>query len=114
MSTLVRRKRHSGVVISLLTLVFIGIGVVISMMARTTFRPLPFSNPNTLVQYVQVADEMPDPWELDTLTRTTRLVPEIVALTAYLADIPALPVTFGSVVKPGRVVVTTPNFISTL
>jgi putative ABC transport system permease protein len=114
MTRLVRRKRHSVVVASLLTLIFIGIGAVISMMTRTTFRPLPFSNPESLVQYIQVPEGMPDPWELDTLTRTTRLVPEITTLTAHLVDGATLPVTFGATTSPARVVVTLPNFFTTL
>src|SRR4051812_44888362 len=110
MTRLIRRKRHSVVVVSLLSLIFIGVGAVIGMMTRTTFRPLPFTDPSTLVQYLPVAEGMPDPWELDTLTRTTRLVPEVVALTAYLNDNATLPVTFGATTKPGTVVVTLPNF----
>src|SRR5215212_2598388 len=114
MTRLVRRKRHSVIVVSLLSLIFIGMGAVIGMMTRTTFRPLPFSDPETLVEYIQVPDGMPDPWELDTLARTTRLVPEITALTAHLADESKLPVTYGANTKPGTVVVTLPNYFTML
>ncbi len=114
MTRLVRRKRHSVVVVSLLSLIFIGMGAVISMMSRTTFRPLPFSDPETLVQYIQVPDGMPDPWELDTLRRTTRLVPEITTLSARLVEEPTLPVTYGANTKPGTVIVTLPNYFTTL
>src|ERR1043165_5431816 len=114
MTRLARRKRHSVAVVSLLSLIFIGVGAVIGMMSRTTFRPLPFSEPDNWIQYIQIHDGMADPWELDTLTRTTRLVPEISALTARLASESSLPVTYGSTTKPGTVIVTLPNFFTTL
>jgi putative ABC transport system permease protein len=114
MTRLFRRQRHSVVVVSLLSLIFIGMGAVISMMSRTTFRPLPFSDPATLVQYIQVPEGMPDPWELDTLTRTTQLVPEITALTARVADEARLAVTYAGTTKPGVVIVTLPNYFTTL
>jgi putative ABC transport system permease protein len=114
MTRLVRRKRHSVVVGSLLLLIFLGMGAVISMMSRTTFRPLPFADPGSLVEYIQVRDGMPDPWELDTLTRTTRLVPEISKLTARLSEAPTVSVTFGANTKSGTVIVTLPNYFTTL
>ena len=114
MTRLVRRKRHSVVVVSLLSLIFIGMGTVVGLMSRTTFRPLPFSQPESLVQYIQVPEGMPDAWELDTLMRTTRLVPEITTLSARLAEEPTLPVTYGAMTKPGTVIVTLPNFFTTL
>lgn len=70
MSIRLRRKRYAAIVVSLLTLIFVGAGAVISMMTRTTFRPLPFVEPNQLVQYVEIEDGDPEPWESDSLAQT--------------------------------------------
>jgi hypothetical protein len=108
-----RRKRYAAIVVSLLTLVFVGVGAVVSMMTLTTFRPLPFVEPNQLVQYVEIEDVDPELWESDSLALTTRLVPEITGQAAYMSPMP-MPLTFGALEKPARVIVTSANFLSVL
>ena len=108
-----RRKRYAAIVVSLLTLVFVGVGAVVSMMTLTTFRPLPFVEPNQLVQYVEIEDGDPELWESDSLAQTSRLVPEIVGSAMYTSTMP-MPLTFGALEKPARVIVTSPNFLSAL
>src|SRR5258708_17343903 len=110
MSIRLRRKRYAAIVVALLTLIFVGAGAVISMMTRTTFRPLPFVEPNQLVQYVEIEDGDPEPWESDSLAQTTRLVPEITGSAMHMSAMP-MSLTFGPLEKPARVIVTSPNFL---
>src|SRR3954467_7018025 len=46
-----RRRRYASIVVALLTPVFVGVATVVSVMTTTTFRPLPFAEPATLVQF---------------------------------------------------------------
>ena len=108
-----RRKRYAAIVVSLLTLVFVGVGAVVSMMTLTTFRPLPFVEPNQLVQYVEIEDGDPELWESDSLAQTTRLIPEIIGSAMYTSTMP-MPLSFGALEKPARLIVTSPNFLSVL
>ena len=109
-----RRKRYATIVISLLTLVFVGVGTVVSLMTLTTFRPLPFANPEQLVTFLPLINGGADPWQADTLALTTRLVPQLTEVASYSAEPASTGVSAGAVTKQARVIATSPNFFDVL
>src|SRR5258708_12876548 len=100
-----RRRRYALIVFSLLTLVFVGVGTVVSLMTLTTFRPLPFANPEQLVTFMPLINGGADPWQADTLVLTTRLVPELAAVASYSAEGRSAAGSFGASTRqaPGLV-----------
>src|SRR5258708_28986236 len=109
-----RRRRYALIVFSLLTLVFVGVGTVVSLMTLTTFRPLPFANPEQLVTFMPLINGGADPWQADTLVLTTRLVPELAEVASYSAEGRSADVSFGASPRQARVLVTTPHFFALL
>ena len=104
-----RKKRYSVAVVSLLTLVFAGVGTVIGMLGQTTFRPLPFTNPDRLVQ-VTMGGNL---WQADTLAATVRFAPQV-ADFAMFASSTAAEAAHAGVRHTATVVQTSPNFFDLL
>src|SRR5438046_3129755 len=71
--------RYRVIVVSLLTLIFTGIATVVSMLSSTTFRPLPFARPETLVNLTAGGNL----WEQDTLAQTLRLGLGVTQVATY-------------------------------
>jgi hypothetical protein len=109
---ILRRKRYAIVVTSLLALVFVGVGVVVSLMTLTTFRPLPFASPETLVSFFLLRDGNADLWPADTLALTTRLVPELANVAGFATN--QTDVRLGGFTKLATVVTTSPNYFALL
>src|SRR6267142_7100936 len=108
------RRRYATIVIALLTLVFVGVGTVVSFMTLTTFRPLPFANPDQLVTFLPLINGGADPWQTDTLALTTHLVPELTEVASYSAEPRSAGVSAGAVTKQARIIATSPNFFGLL
>jgi putative ABC transport system permease protein len=80
-----RKTRYAAAVSTLLALVFLGVVVVVGAFSATTFRPLPFSRPETLVQLTAGGNL----WEADTLAQTLRLAPQVERFATFQPSTPA-------------------------
>jgi hypothetical protein len=89
--------------------VFVGVGAVIGILGKTTFRPLPFSHPESLVQLTEGGNI----WDADTLAATLRLAPEVAAFATFASSNTA-EATHGTMRHTVSTVQTSPNFFDVL
>jgi cell division protein FtsX len=104
-----RKTRYAATVSTLLALVFLGVIVVVGAFSATTFRPLPFSRPETLVQLTAGGNL----WEADTLAQTLRLAPQVERFATFQPSEPAAVARAGLSAEATRTV-TSPNFFDLL
>src|SRR5207245_9381182 len=104
-----RKTRYAATVSTLLALVFLGVIVVVGAFSATTFRPLPFSRPETLVQLIAGGNL----WEADTLAQTLRLAPQVERFATFQPSTPAGVAHAGLTAEATRTV-TSPNFFDLL
>lgn len=106
------RRRYAAIVIAILGTTFILVGVAVSILSLTAFRPFPFRDPAMLVQFMPLEDGGLDPWQRDTLMLVRpaiRAAKDVAAYTMGSAD-----VQLGGATRTPMVVETTDNFFSML
>src|SRR3954462_14344129 len=108
-----RRKRYALTVITLLTLVFVGIGTVLGILATSALRPLPFARPGELFRVISGANGGADLWALDEFKRIANAVPEV-SQVAAMSNMERPDVLLNNTSIAANVVVTTPNFFPVL
>lgn len=109
-----RRRRYASAVVSLLSLVIIGVGTVVGILATSVLRPLPFAKPDQLFRAMPVYDGgMLDLWAFDDLQRVTRYAPELVEVTAMTPP-ERHAVEFRDAKVDAAIVVVAPGFFRTL
>jgi putative ABC transport system permease protein len=106
-----RRKRYALTVITLLTLVFIGLGTVLGILSTSVLRPVRVSRPDELFRVM--ADNGLDLWALDEFKRVTAAVPEV-AQTAGMSPMERKDALLGGTAIRANIVTTTPNFFAML
>ena len=113
MRTWRRRKRYAATVITLLALVFAGIGTVLAILATSVLRPLPFARHGELLRASPLYDGLADLWSLEELQRSAALVPEVSGFAA-MTPLERRDVVFRGGTLEANVVTTTANFFPML
>src|SRR4051812_2034553 len=102
-----RRSRYAFIVVSLVSAVFVGVASVVGMLSATTFRPLPFTDPETLFQFSAGGNL----WDADTLAATARLTAPLVTYATYQPQT-TVEVRRGESSASAMSVATSPNFFA--